>query len=69
VTEPVRLGADLADVTHYLRDHPMARAMLATLDDETTALALGALQDALRPYQSLDGILLGSAAWLVTARK
>jgi hypothetical protein len=69
VTERLRVGADVPDVLDYLVGHPVARSMLARADEATTAAAFQALSEALQPYQTSDGVLLGSAAWLVTAQR
>jgi SAM-dependent methyltransferase len=69
VTEPVRMGADAEDAIQFLQATPAARAMLGQADEETSAKARAALRDALTPYETSDGLFLGSAAWLVTAHR
>ncbi|MEV0404401.1 methyltransferase domain-containing protein [Actinoallomurus sp. NPDC050550] len=69
VTEPVRLGADLDDAVEFLSGNPVVRGMLAEADDTTIAKALDALRAALAPYETPDGVLLGSAVWSVTASR
>jgi len=46
----------------------VVRAMLAAASPEDGAAANRAVRDALAAYQGPDGVRLGSAAWLVTAR-
>ncbi|GAB3959118.1 methyltransferase domain-containing protein [Actinoallomurus acanthiterrae] len=67
VTEPVRLGADLDDAVDFLSGNPVVRGMLAEADDATIAKAFDAVRAALAPYETPDGVLLGSAVWSVTA--
>jgi hypothetical protein len=67
--EPRWIGADVNDVIGYYTGMPLARSMLAAADEQTTAVTMQALREALRPYQRPGGVLLGSAAWLVTARR
>jgi SAM-dependent methyltransferase len=69
VTEPVRIGSDADDAADFLREIPVARTMLGDADKSTAAKALAALREALTSYETPDGVFLGSAAWLVTARR
>jgi SAM-dependent methyltransferase len=69
VTEPVYMGADVEHAIRFLRATPTARAMLGEVDDENSAKAMAALRDALTPYETSEGLFLGSAAWLVTAHR
>jgi SAM-dependent methyltransferase len=69
VTEPVCVGSDVDDAVRFLLETPTARAMLAKADDETADKAMAALRESLAPYETPDGVLLGSAAWLLTARR
>jgi SAM-dependent methyltransferase len=67
VTEHMWLGADAGDAAGFLRENPAARTMLRDADEETVANVGQALRDALAAHQTGDGVVLGSAAWLVTA--
>lgn len=69
ISEKVRLGSDVPDVLDYVRDLPAARGMLDSLDLATQADALHAVGEALRPFETDDGVLLDSAAWLFTAHR
>jgi SAM-dependent methyltransferase len=69
VREPVWIGRDAADAFAFAREIGMARALVRDLDGATVARALGALADALASHETPDGVLLDSAAWLVTARR
>lgn len=69
VDEPMWMGPDPDDVVAYQLDMPGSRAMLAEASAEARAKTVTALRDALAEHQGSDGVTLGSAAWLVTARR
>ncbi len=69
VAEPLRLGSDVDDVIDFVQDLRMVRKMLADADEITTCNVFDAVRAALAPHQSADGVALGGAAWLVTARR
>jgi hypothetical protein len=56
-------------VIGYYTRTPIAREILASADPRAKSQITGALRDALGVYQQPDGVFLGSAAWLVTARR
>ncbi|MFB6441609.1 class I SAM-dependent methyltransferase [Streptomyces sp. NPDC056411] len=67
VNEPLWMGADPDDVVASLLEMPMSRAMFEGIGAERRDEALAALRGALAGHQGPDGVLLGGAAWLVTA--
>ncbi|MGY5137330.1 class I SAM-dependent methyltransferase [Streptomyces nigrescens] len=69
VDEPMWMGTDPDDVVAYQLGIPASRAMLAEASAEARAKTETALRDALAEHQGPDGVTLGSAAWLVTARR
>jgi SAM-dependent methyltransferase len=69
VDEQGRLGASVDDVLEFLRNSEMARTLFDDVDDDTAAKAWAAVADALASHETPDGIVLGGAAWLVTARR
>jgi SAM-dependent methyltransferase len=69
VREPVRLGADAGSAAEFLCRGAMIRAILERYPGGTVERAVAALRDALGPYETAEGVLLGSATWLVTAHK
>lgn len=69
MTERLRLGRDVDDVVDYLLSMPVARSMVAAADEPTTAAVTDTLRQALKPYRTDEGVRLGGAAWLVTARR
>jgi hypothetical protein len=66
---PMPLGSDPDDVAGYQLGMPMVRAMLAGAGREARVGARAALRAALAEHQGPDGVTLGCAAWLVTARR
>lgn len=68
VTEPIRLGKDVGDVLDYARDLGLVRDLLADVDAATESKALDGIRAAVAPHQTAEGIRIGAAAWLVTAR-
>ncbi len=69
VREPLCFGADADDALGFLRGQGAIRGLLNGLDEATTARALDALRATLAAHATADGVLLGSAAWLITARR
>lgn len=61
-------GGTVDDAVEFLRSTGMARLMLSDAPRDTTARALDAARDALRPYAADDGVRLPSAAWVVSAK-
>ena len=69
VTEPVTVGADADDAFNFVRSLGMTRGLLHDLDPETTERALDAVRATIAAHDTGAGIRLGSAAWLITARR
>jgi SAM-dependent methyltransferase len=62
-------GGTLADAVEFLREGGMGRAVLAGASKTTEHRAVAAVSEALAPYVTADGVRIGAAAWLVTARR
>lgn len=58
----------LDDVLSFVENGGMMRAVLADLSDDDRARALTALRASLEPHVTDDGVCMGAAVWLVTAR-
>ncbi|WP_405132978.1 class I SAM-dependent methyltransferase [Nocardia sp. NBC_01388] len=69
VQERPWIARDIDDALTYLRAIPLTRSLLATLDAEADRELELALRTALAPKQTDDGLRLGTATWLVTARR
>jgi SAM-dependent methyltransferase len=68
LAEPITLGSDVEDAFAYVCGLGLARGLLAGLDESEAGRALVGLRDRLSTYLTPDGVLLGSAAWLITGR-
>jgi SAM-dependent methyltransferase len=66
--ERLLVGSDVPDTVAFLRDTGMGKRVLAGVDEPTAAIVSDAIAVALEPFATPDGVWLGSAAWLVTAR-
>jgi len=71
LAEQILLGGygTLAEAVEFLRYGGMGRAVLASADEATRNRAVAAVSDALAPYVTAEGVQIGTAAWLVTARR
>lgn len=69
VKTTLRIGTDPEDAAAYVTGMGSARALLAGAPPETVAAAGRALRDALAASAGGDGVRLGAAVWLVTARR
>ena len=67
VREPERLGADVDDACTFVCSLGPTQGLLAGLDERARATALDLLRNRLADRAGPDGVLLGAAAWLVTA--
>jgi SAM-dependent methyltransferase len=61
-------GGTLADAVEFLSKGGMGRAVLAGADAATQHRAVAAVSEAMAPYATAEGVRIGTAAWLVTAR-
>ena len=69
IEEPMNLGADADDAFSFVRTMGIVEGMTHDLDDDDTARALAAVHAVLKDHETPDGVLIGSAAWLITARR
>lgn len=69
VREPLRVGVDADDTVAFLRGTGFARRLFEGVDEVSVGRALEAVRDALTAYETPDGVVLGSAAWLVSATR
>ena len=61
-------GGGLDEVVSFLAEGTVGRALAGATDDQR-AVAMEAVRDALRPHLGPDGVVLDSAAWVVTAER
>lgn len=69
VREPMYLGADGDDAFSFVAGLGLARGLLGGLDAGAREAALDELRRRLWGHATADGVLLGAAAWLITARR
>ncbi len=69
ITEELFLGEDAADATEFLQGTGMARLLFEGVEADTERKAVDAVREALQAHEQPEGIRLGSAAWLVAARR
>lgn len=67
VREPETVGSDVDDAYAFITSLGPTRGLLAGLDEDDRASALSALRARLADRAGPDGVLLGAAAWLITA--
>jgi SAM-dependent methyltransferase len=67
VDEPMDVGKDAADALAFAKTMGMYEGLTHDLDDATTAAATEALRQAFEQAETPDGVLLGTAAWLISA--
>lgn len=60
-------GLDVEHATDFLLANGMSRRMLVDADAEQRAAVRAAVRDALAPHEGPDGVVLGTATWLVRA--
>jgi SAM-dependent methyltransferase len=69
IAEPLWMGRDVVDTVAFLKATGIWHSVLGDADPPTVARVSEAVAAALDPYVTPDGLRLGSAAWLVTARR
>lgn len=69
ITEPVVLGADDDDAWAFVSKLGVVRGLTQSLDADARAAAMDALRAMIAAHATPDGVLFGSAAWLLTARR
>lgn len=66
---PMPMGATVEDTVEFMQGTDMAAVLLADVSDDVARAAWEAVRAALAPYAGDDGVVLGGAAWIVTATK
>jgi SAM-dependent methyltransferase len=66
---PMPMGSTLEDTVAFMQGTEMAAALMADVSEDVAAAAWEAVGEALAPYAGPDGVVLGGAAWIVTAIK
>jgi SAM-dependent methyltransferase len=69
VDEPIELGRDADDAYEFFRGVGIVNGLLDGVDEASRAQGLENLRAAFKEAETADGVLLGSAAWLITATR
>ena len=67
IDEPIELGADADDAFEFFRHVGIVEGLLDGVDAAGRAQGLDNLRAAFEEAETPDGVLLGTAAWLITA--
>jgi len=65
----MHMGRDPEDVVAFMLSDEMGRRLVEGNDPEAVQAGTEATLESLRPYATPEGVVLGGAYWLVTARK
>ena len=69
IDEPIELGADADDAYAFMQTMGLFRGLTQDLDTSDRDRALANLRQLVDAHDTGDGVLLGTAAWLITARR
>jgi SAM-dependent methyltransferase len=69
VKEQLPLGDDVDEALTFTLGIRFFRRLFTDVDEATVRRAIAAVRDALAAHETSDGVMLGSTAWLVTARR
>jgi SAM-dependent methyltransferase len=67
--EPMELGRDAEDAYDFVRTFGIVRGLTEDLDEARRQQAMEALRRTIEAHESGDGVLFGTGAWLVRARR
>ena len=69
VDEPFWMGADATDAFEFMRGSGIVGGMTKGLDDDQRSRALDALRATMIEHDTGDGVVFGSGAWIIAARR
>ncbi len=69
IAAPIRLGATAGEAWEFVAEMGFVRGLTEGLDDASRDESLAELRRRIHANDTADGVLLGSAAWLITARQ
>ncbi len=69
VEEPNWVGSDTEDAYRFIGGLGLVRGLLQDLDNPRRAAALESLRKTIAAHATADGVVFGSAAWLITAHR
>jgi SAM-dependent methyltransferase len=67
--EPLEFGTDAEDAYGFMSSIGIVHGLTHELDDARRAEALDALRATVEAHDTGDGVLFGTSAWLITARR
>ena len=67
--QPFHVGTDADDAYGFVTGLRVIQMLVEDLDDASRAQALGNLRATLAAHHTPDGVIFGSASWIITARK
>ncbi len=69
IDEPIEFGADADEAFAFTQRMGIVHGLTHDLDEAARAQALEELHQTLVAHATADGVLLGTSAWLITARR
>jgi SAM-dependent methyltransferase len=69
VDEPIEFGADADAAYRFMSTTGIVHGLTHELDDARTAQALANLRATVEAHETGEGVLFGTSAWLITARR
>jgi len=69
IDEPIELGSDADDAWGFIQGLGIVEGLTQDLDEPTKTEALDKLRTAVADHETPDGVLFGTSAWLITARR
>jgi SAM-dependent methyltransferase len=69
ISAPIRLGGTSEEAWEFVAEMGFVRGLTEGLDDASREESLAELRRRIHANDTADGVLLGSAAWLITARQ
>ena len=69
IEEAIDWGADTDDACDFLSVYGPVKGLTENLDDSTKSAALDQLRATVSAHETDHGVLFGSSAWLITARR
>lgn len=69
IDEPMELGADAEDAFQFFASSALVSWLLEGVDDAGRAKAMDNLRTVFKEAEGPEGVLLGTSAWLINARK
>jgi SAM-dependent methyltransferase len=67
--EPIEFGDDAEDAFSFIRTTGPVKGLTQDLDDDARERGMAALRQAVEAHETPDGVLFGTAVWLITATK